>query len=61
MMIEKLKKIIVNLDNPKYTDLPIVEIESYDLIGTSKALDDELYIEVLDGEQKLNILLKEIV
>ena len=54
----KVEKIIVNLDNPKYTDLSIVEIESYDLIGTSKALDDELYIEVLDGEQKIKYIVK---
>ncbi len=54
----EVEKIIVNLDNPKYTDLPIVEIESYDLIGTSKALDDELYIEVLDGEQKIKYIVK---
>lgn len=38
--------------------MSIVEIESYDLIGTSKALDDELYIEVLDGEQKIKYIVK---
>ncbi len=42
----RVEKIIINLDNPKYKDLPVYEIVNYDLIGTKEALDDELYITV---------------
>ncbi len=45
-----VEKIIVNLENPKYKDLPAYDIVKYDLIGTRDALSDELFIEVKDGE-----------
>ncbi len=48
----RVKKIIINLDNPKYSDLPIYDIVNYDLIGTKDALEDELFITVIvDGEE----------
>ena len=47
----RVEKIILNLDNPKYQDLPVYDIVSYDLIGTKDALDDELFIEVKDNEE----------
>ena len=40
--IEKFKK--VNLDNPKYVDLPVYKILSYDLSGTFEAHEDELFL-----------------
>lgn len=43
---DRVEKIIMNLENPKYQDLPVYDIVSYDLIGTSSADPDELYIEV---------------
>ena len=48
----RVEKIIINLDNPKYSDLPVYDIVNYDLIGTKDALEDELYITVkLDDEE----------
>lgn len=47
----RVTKIIVNLDNPKYSDLPTYVLGNYDLIGTKKALDDELFIEVRDEDE----------
>lgn len=48
----KIEKIIVNLENKKYKDLPVYDIVNYDLIGTKEGLEDELYITVLeDGEE----------
>ncbi len=47
----RVEKIILNLDNPKYQDLPVYDIVSYDLIGTKDALDDELFIEVRENEE----------
>ena len=44
-------KIIVNLENPKYKDLPTYDVVKYDLIGTSDAIVDELYIEVKENEE----------
>ena len=38
----RVEKIIINLDNPKYSDLPVYDIVNYDLIGTKDALEDEL-------------------
>lgn len=50
---DRVEKIIVNLDNPKYQDLPIYNVIKYDLIGTKEALNDELFITVqLDGENE---------
>ena len=42
----KINKIIINLDNPKYADLPVYKIISYDLSGTLDAKEDELYLEL---------------
>ena len=41
-----ITKIIINLDNPKYQDLPVYKIVSYDLSGTLDAKEDELYLEL---------------
>lgn len=41
---EKVVKIICNLDNPKYQDLPVYDIVDYDLSGTLEAKEDELFI-----------------
>lgn len=47
----RVEKIILNLNNPKYNDLPTYDLVSYDLIGTKSASEDELFIEVsLDGQ-----------
>lgn len=40
--------IILDLNNPKYDDLPVYSIVKYDLIGTKFARSDELYIIVKD-------------
>lgn len=42
----RVEKIIVNLNNPKYRDLPTYDLINYDLIGTKNAGEDELFIEV---------------
>ena len=47
----RVEKIIVNLDNPKYKDLPVYDVVNYDLIGTKEALNDELYITVKAEEE----------
>ena len=41
-----ITKIIINLDNPKYKDLTVYKIVSYDLSGTLEAKEDELYLEL---------------
>lgn len=46
-----VEKIIVNLANQKYKNLPEYELGKYDLIGTKDALPDELYLEVKEGEE----------
>ncbi len=43
-------KIIINLDNPKYSDLPTYKLVSYDLSGTLEACENELFIEVENDE-----------
>lgn len=54
-------KIIVDLNNPKFQDLPTYEVKKYDLIGTKEAKEDELFIEVLASgdedprKQELNV------
>lgn len=48
----RVEKLIVNLDNPKYKDLPIYEVINYDLIGTKESLEDELYITVRLEEEE---------
>lgn len=46
----KVTKIICNLDNPKYQDLPVYDIVDYDLSGTMEGLEDELYIVLKENE-----------
>lgn len=46
----KVVKIICNLDNPKYQDLPVYDIVDYDLSGTMEGLEDELYIVLKENE-----------
>ena len=53
-----VEKIIVNLENPKYADLPIYDVVSYDLIGTKDTLEDELFIEVKNEEQAIKYVVK---
>ena len=43
---EKVVKIILDLNNPKYREYPEFYILDYDLIGTEKCLDSELFITV---------------
>ena len=45
---EKVVKIIINLDNKKYEDLPVYKLLSYDLSGTLEAKEDELFVELED-------------
>lgn len=47
----RVEKIIINLNNPKYSDLPTYDLVSYDLIGTKDAGQDELFIEVSQNGQ----------
>ena len=54
----KVEKIIVNLDNPNYANLSSVEVKDYDLIGTSNALEDELFIEVVENEEIKRYIVK---
>jgi regulator of sigma E protease len=49
-----ITKIIVNLDNLKYADLPVYKLVSYDLSGTLEALEDELYMELEDESGEIN-------
>lgn len=54
---KRIKKIIVNLQNSKYQDLPEYEIVDYDLIGTKEALEDELFLTVkLENEENKYIV-----
>ncbi len=46
---DKIVKIIVNLQNPKYQDLPEYKVISYDLAGTLEAEENELYLELEDS------------
>ena len=45
---EKVVKIIINLDNKKYEDLPVYKLLSYDLSGTLDAKENELFVELED-------------
>ena len=47
-------KIIINLDNPKYNNLPVYNLVSYDLSGTMEGLDDELYLELESEDGEVN-------
>ena len=42
----RVVKLIVNLDNPKYESLPVYKLVSYDLSGTMDANEDELFVEL---------------
>lgn len=58
LLIEQniITKIITDLDNPKYIELPRVSILSYDLIGTKKALANELFLEYRDDDGKVELI-----
>lgn len=47
----QVTKIIANLENTKYEDLPVLDLIGYDLIGTKEAGKDELYIQVKEDEE----------
>ena len=47
-------KIIINLNNPKYEGLPVYNLVSYDLSGTMEALDNELYLELESEDGEVN-------
>lgn len=42
-----VNRIVTDLENPKFSDLPTYELKKYDLIGTKEAKEDELYVEVI--------------
>lgn len=43
---KRVTNIIINLDNPKYDNLPVYKLLSYDLSGTMEGCEDELYLEL---------------
>ena len=47
-------KIIINLNNPKYNNLPVYNLVSYDLSGTMEAHDNELYLELESEDGEVN-------
>lgn len=56
---QSVKKIILNLDNPKYKDLPVYSLLSYDILGTMDQKDGELFIKVVkerETEQDENVI-----
>ena len=66
----RVVKIIINLDNKKYENLPVYKLKSYDLSGTLDAKENELYMElenetgnvekyVVDRAAMMNITKKE--
>lgn len=50
----RITKIILNLDNPKYESLPVYKIVSYDLSGTMEAHADELFLELENEAGEVN-------
>ena len=50
----RVAKIIINLDNPKYKDLPVYNLLSYDLSGTLEGHSDELYLELESESGEIN-------
>ena len=50
----RVKTIVLNLDNPKYQNLPTYKLGNYDLTGTMDAKPDELFIEVSNDEGTQN-------
>lgn len=51
---DRITKIIINLDNPKYESLPVYKILSYDLSGTLEGKEDELYLELESEDGVVN-------
>ena len=51
---DRITKIIINLDNPKYESLPVYKILSYDLSGTLEGKEDELYLELESEDGAVN-------
>lgn len=51
---DRINKIIINLDNPKYESLPVYKILSYDLSGTLDGKEDELYLELESEDGAVN-------
>lgn len=51
---DRITKIIINLDNPKYESLPVYKILSYDLSGTLDGKEDELYLELESEDGAVN-------
>ena len=51
---DRVCKIIINLDNPKYNNLPVYNLVSYDLSGTMEGFDDELYLELESEDGEVN-------
>ncbi len=51
---DRITKIIINLDNPKYENLPVYKILSYDLSGTLEGNEDELYLELESEDGAVN-------
>lgn len=43
---ELVTKIILDVENSRFNDLPTYKLVKYDLVGTKEALEDELYIQV---------------
>lgn len=50
----RVTKIIINLNNPKYNELPVYNLVSYDLSGTMEANNDELYVELESENGEVN-------
>lgn len=50
----RVAKIIINLDNPKYKDIPVYNLLSYDLSGTLEGHTDELYLELESESGEIN-------
>lgn len=46
----RIKGIIADVDNPKYDNMVLYNVESYDIIGTKEELPGELYMEVSADE-----------
>lgn len=55
---DKVIKIIANLENKKYENLEVFDLVKYDLIGTKDAKEDELFIEVREGEEVKRYIVK---
>lgn len=49
---DRVEKIIHDIDNEQYNDLPLYKVISHDLYGTTEALPDELFVEVEEEQSK---------